>query len=198
MSRKNISLGITGGIGSGKSYVCHIMEQLQIPVFYTDEEARLEIQENKKIHAALSELIGTSILSADGELNKKLISSYICQEHDNASRIDSIVHPEVRIRLQNWLAKEISPIKVVECALLFESHFNTEVDKSILVTAPLEIRIKRVMERDGKSRSEVLHWISLQMPEEKKITLADYIIINDGKSSVYEQVNKLLSAIREL
>lgn len=197
MSKKNISLGITGGIGSGKSYVCHILEQLQIPVFYTDVEAQLEMCQNHEIHEALSNLLGEVVLTTKGELNKKLISSYICQGGDYAARVDAIVHPQVRTRLRQWLAKHNSGIKAVECALLFESHFNTEVDKNILITAPLEVRVKRVMERDGKSRAEVLHWISLQMPEEKKMELSDYIIINDGKSSIYEQVNNLLSIIQK-
>jgi dephospho-CoA kinase len=195
MSKKNISLGITGGIGSGKSYVCHILEQLQIPVFYTDIEAQHEMCENHEIHVALSDLLGKAVITSEGQLNKALISSYICRGDDYAARIDAIVHPQVRMKLRQWLSKQNSGIKAVECALLFESHFDTEVDKKILITAPLEVRIKRVMERDGKLRTEVLNWISLQMPEEQKMKLSDYIIINDGKSSIYEQVNHLLSII---
>ena len=195
MSKKNISLGITGGIGSGKSYVCHILEQLQIPVFYTDIEAQHEMCENHEIHVALSNLLGKAVITSEGQLNKALISSYICRGDDYAARIDAIVHPQVRMKLRQWLSKQNYGIKAVECALLFESHFDTEVDKKILITAPLEVRIKRVMERDRKSRTEVLHWISLQMPEEQKMKLSDYIIINDGKSSIYEQVNHLLSII---
>lgn len=198
MLKKKISLGITGGIGSGKTFVCQYLEKLQIPVFYTDLEARQEMLENTEIHAELSNLLGCQVTTELGTLNKELLSSYICQGPDYAEKLDAIIHPHVRMRLRQWLNHQDAEISAVECALLFESHFDTEVDHTILVTAPLEIRIKRVMQRDGKSRAQILHWISLQMPETEKRALSNYVIINDDKMSVYEQINDVLSVIRTI
>lgn len=193
--QKRISLGITGGIGSGKSYVCRQLERLGIPVFYTDIEARWEMSENFEIHEELRRLIGSDVMTADGTLVKSVLSAYISQSSEAAHRVDQIVHPRVRRRLRRWMKVRTENVLAVECALLFESYFDKEIDYSILVSASTELRITRVMERDGKSRDEVLRWMDLQMSEEEKQKRSDFLIINDGKQSVLEQINQIFAHI---
>ncbi|MBQ8098600.1 MAG: dephospho-CoA kinase [Bacteroidaceae bacterium] len=195
LQKKRLSLGITGGIGSGKSYVCRILERLQIPVFYTDEEARCEMLSNPQIHSQLFHLLQADVLLPTGELNKPLISTFIRSGEDAATAVNAIVHPQVRIRFRRWMAQQEAPLVAMESALLFESGFQSEVDWSVLVTAPEEVRIARVMARDGKSREEVLRWMALQMSEERKAELSSFVVLNNGKHDVEVQIRKLTSRL---
>lgn len=193
MIQRKISLGITGGIGSGKSYVCHLLEKKGIPIFYTDDEAKKEMLENKKIHRALRCLISPDAVKEDGSPNREIISNFICKGKEYALKINAIVHPLLRDRMMRWQEAQTNSVIAVECALLFESGFNDVVDKSILILAPLELKIKRVMERDGVSRDKVLQMMSLQMSDENKRSLADYILINDEIISLQSQLDQILN-----
>ena len=195
MSVPRISLGITGGIGSGKSYFCRILEQRGIPVFYADDVARNEMLTNSGIHSALEQLVGHGVLLADGSLNKPLLSSYVSESDGQAQSVNAIVHPQVRLKLRQWIESQSAPLVAVECALLFEAGFAREVSLSVLVTAPTETRIQRVMARDGKTKDEILRWMSLQMPEEEKKHYADYIVVNDGETSLYAQMDSLMRSV---
>lgn len=197
LSKKTISLGLTGGIGSGKSYVCSLLAQRGIPIFDTDSEARKEMFENRNIHISLQSLLSASPLLPDGSLNKPLISSYIRGGDEHARQVNEIVHPFVRQRFRRWMEAQHAPIVVMESALLFESHFDDEVTNTVCVTAPLELRLHRVMARDGKSREETLRWMSLQMPEDEKLRKADYVIINNEKEPLMPQVDSLLKALQQ-
>ena len=197
LSKKTISLGLTGGIGSGKSYVCSLLARRGIPIFDTDSEARKEMFDNRTIHDSLQALLSASPLLADGSLNKPLISSYIRGGDEHARQVNEIVHPFVRQRFRRWMEAQHAPIVVMESALLFESHFDDEVTNTVCVTAPLELRLRRVMARDGKSREETLRWMSLQMPEDEKLRKADYIIINNEVEPLMPQVDSLLKALRQ-
>lgn len=197
LSKNTISLGLTGGIGSGKSYVCSLLAQRGIPIFDTDSEARKEMFENRNIHISLQTLLSASPLLPDGSLNKPLISSYIRGGDEHACQVNEIVHPFVRQRFRRWMEAQHVPIVVMESALLFESHFDDEVTNTVCVTAPLELRLHRVMARDGKSREETLRWMSLQMPEDEKLRKADYVIINNEKEPLMPQVDSLLKALRQ-
>lgn len=203
-------LGITGGIGSGKSYVCRLVGQHGIPIFYTDIEAKLEMAENRQIHRELRALIGNDVIDAEGRPVKAVLAEYICRGNEHAERVNAIVHPRVRERMLKWArsndtitsysdahscAEGEPQLKVVECALLFESGFHTDCDYTVAVVAPLETRIDRIMQRDGISREKALEWINLQMPQEQKSDLADYIIVNDGIASLIPQIDKILRAL---
>lgn len=193
MKNKPLCLGITGGIGSGKSYVCHTLEQLGIPIFYTDDEAKLEMKDNAYIHQQLWQLIGPEAVSPDGRPVKAILSEYICQGSDHADRINAIVHPQVKLRTQRWIeAHANNPIVAIECALLFESGFEDLCDKTVTIAAPLEVRINRVCQRDGISPHQAQQWINLQMPQEEKIRRSDFTIYNDGLRDVTEQINTIL------
>ena len=194
MSRNKISIGITGGIGSGKSYVCQRLEKLHIPVFYTDPEATKEMLENIPLQLSLQKLIGRPFINK-GILQKDILSSFLRASADNAKNLDALVHPFVRQRMEHWIDNRKEPLVAVECALLFESGFDHSVTYTVLVTAPLEVRIRRVMKRDGKREEEVRQWISMQMDEEEKHTKADFIITNDGTGELDNQIQYLLSLL---
>ena len=193
--KKTVSLGLTGGIGSGKSYVCRLLDRRGIPIFDTDGEARKEMVGNSSIHLSLQALLSASPLLPDGSLNKPLISSYIQGGDEQTRQVNEIVHPFVRQRFRRWLEAQHAPIVVMESALLFESHFDDEVTNTVCVTAPLELRLHRVMARDGKSREEALRWMSMQMPEDEKLRKADYVIINNQIEPLEPQVDNLLEVL---
>lgn len=194
---KPFSVGITGGIGSGKSFVSRCLEAKGIPVFYTDVEARLEMLSNVGLHHRLSQLLQTSVLLSDGSLNKPLLSDFIRKGHQQAAQVNELVHPLVRERFNRWKGRQQEvPCVVMECALLFEAGFDQEVDLTVCVTAPLEVRIKRVMERDGKTCAEVQQWIEMQMADDEKERRAHLLLNNDGRLTSEELVNQLLTVVR--
>lgn len=186
-----ISLGVTGGIGCGKTYVCRILEKQGVPVFYTDAEAQREMLENTSLQQTLCNIIGKPVVSAEGLLDKRVISSYISQGEDYAQRVNAVVHPAVRRRMQRWLQEQDARISAVECALLFESGYDDDVDYTIVVDAPLDVKIKRVMERDGHSADHVRKIMALQMADDKKKAMADFVIVNDGLTPLEPQLDFL-------
>ena len=211
-------LGITGSIGSGKSHVCHLLEERGIPVFYTDIEAKAEMRENPDIHRELTALIGPEAIDADGHPVKAVLADYICRGPHYADQVNAIVHPRVRERMRKWLMVNGQWLMVngdrsmvnaqcsmlnaqcsmvnacaIESALLFESGFHTDCTATITVVAPLELRIKRIMQRDHISREKALEWINLQMPQEQKAALADHIIVNDSVTPITPQIDKILN-----
>ncbi|MBO4730603.1 MAG: dephospho-CoA kinase [Bacteroidaceae bacterium] len=186
-------LGITGGIGSGKSLVCGLLEERGIPVFYTDDEAKLEMRENQQIHRELIDLLGPEAIDSEGAPVKAVLADYICRGQQFADNINDIVHPRVRERMQHWIKAQHKNCVAIESALLFESGFNNDCTVTITIIAPLEVRVSRIMRRDSISRDKALEWISLQMPQEQKAALADYTIVNDAITPLTPQLDKLLN-----
>lgn len=178
--------GITGGIGSGKSYVCKLLAQQGISVYDCDQAAKRLIRTSPDIRKRLTALIGADTYQKDGQLNKAVVARFLLESEENAHAIDAIVHPAVfrdfEERGQQWM----------ESAILFESGANEYVDRVIVVTAPEEVRIQRVMQRDGISREKVLEWMGRQWPQEEVIRRADYEIINDGVKDLNEQIKRIL------
>lgn len=197
LKQPTISLGITGGIGSGKTYVCHSLEQKGIPIFYTDTEARNLMIESEEIHGALEQLIGIPCILPNGTLNKPALSEYIRISEKNAQQIDNIVHPHVIQRIKQWIKESDTNMVGIESALLFKSRIDKIVDYTLLVTAPTDLKIKRVMERDGKSREEIVRWMSLQTSDEELRKKVDFVITNEegGSHSIEVQVAKILQMI---
>lgn len=173
-----------------------MMEDKGIPVFYTDDEAKLEMKENRKIHQELINLIGPEAIDTNGVPVKNVLSQYICQGTDNADKVNAIVHPQVRQRAMRWKESQCSRRFIaIECALLFESGFQNLCDKVITVAAPLETRIKRVCRRDNTTPQKAKEWIKLQMPQEEKERLSDFVINNDGVADIEEQLNKIMQQL---
>lgn len=186
-------IALTGGIGSGKSYVCRQLEALGYPVFYCDDEAKRIIRTDVRVRSALVCLIGPEVYDAAGALCKPVLARYLCAGPDYAARVDAIVHPRVGEVFEEWAAAQSAPRVFMECALLFEAGFERYVDATILVSAPQEVRIARVMSRDGIGRAKVLEWMALQMSEEDKARRADYVVCNDGQADVAAQLHRLLA-----
>lgn len=173
--------GITGGIGSGKSYVCRLLALRGIEVYDCDAAAKRLMRTSPDIQKMLTELIGST--------EKADIAHFLLQDEANAKAIDAIVHPAV------FRDFEESGIEWMESAIMYESGIYQLVDRVIVVTAPDELRIQRVMQRDGISREKVLQWMARQWPQEEIRQRADFEIVNDGVASLNEQLEELLGKL---
>ncbi len=184
-----LRVGITGGIGSGKTTVCRIFEQLGIPIYYADERAKALMIENKTVVAKLKKLFGEEAYLPDGTLNRKWIGSIVFQDGKKLEQLNAIVHPAVIQDGEAWHKLQHNlPYTLKESALLFEIKSEIFYDKTIAVYAPKETRIQRVIERDGLTKAAVEDRIDKQLDDEKKRQLADYVIINDGQKMLIPQV----------
>ena len=192
MTSPSQTLGVTGGIGSGKSYVCSILAQQGAPIFYADDAAKQIMRTHSAVQAELCALLGSEVYDAEGHLVKSVVAAYLCQGEAHSLRVNAIVHPRVEEAWREFVAQHAdAPIIYMECALLFEVGWQRLVDKSLLVTCPEEERIARIMERDHIDHTTALKWIALQMPETEKQQLADFAIVNDGKADVAAQLRTL-------
>jgi dephospho-CoA kinase len=187
-----LKIGITGNIGGGKTTVSKIFEVLGIPVFYADDAAKKVMTEDAILIDALKKAFGAEAYFNDGTLNRKHIASIVFNDDAQLSKLNSIVHPAVFRAFDGWTGQvKNAPYVMKEAALLFESSSYKMCDYSVMVTAPLELRIDRVMQRDGFSRAEIESRNAKQFSEEKKIQLADYVIRNDDTKLVIPQVLEL-------
>ena len=185
-----IRLGITGGIGSGKSYVAHLLEEKGFPLYDTDREAKRLTLTHPRIREALSTLLGTEVYQADGTLNKPLLASYLFSSPEHAEQINGIIHPCVYEDFQAWAHRQEeagAQVVMMESAILFESGFQKAVDYVVMVYAPLELRIKRAMQRDAASEAQIRARISAQMDDEEKKRKADYVLYNEEKTPLETQ-----------
>ena len=181
-----MKIGITGGIGSGKSFVCQRLKAQGIEVFDCDNAAKTIMRNSPDIRKKLCELIGPDTYNEDGSLNKSAVSHFLLSSSSNAKAIDNIVHPAV------FEAFQESGLNFMESAILFESGAYKLVDKVIAVIAPKEVRIKRVMERDHITREQVEDWMKRQLMQKEIICKSDYVVINDGETDLDIQINKII------
>jgi dephospho-CoA kinase len=194
-----LKIGITGNIGSGKTTVSKLFELIGIPVFYADDAAKTIMVTDKVLIAEIKQYFGKETYFDDGTLNRKYIATLVFNNDEQLAKLNSIVHPAVFRAFDNWAGQfKDEPYILKEAAVLFESGSYKICDKSIMVSAPLEIRIKRVIQRDGITRAEVESRNSRQFTEEKKRQLADYIILNDETELIIPQVLKLHKELLEL
>lgn len=177
--------GITGGIGSGKSYVCRRLALRGIQVYDCDSAAKRLIRTSPDIQQRLTALIGPETY-VDGCLNKAAVSRFLLSSEAHAHAIDAIVHPAV------FRDFEESGMLWMESAILYESGIDRLVDNVVVVTAPEEVRIQRIMQRDGITREEAFQWIDRQWPQQQVKALADYEIVNDGIADIDSQIDRLL------
>ena len=190
-------IGITGGIGSGKSYVSDIIKSMGFPVYHSDESAKSLMESNPVIKEGLLLLFGESIYEK-GELNKKKLAELIFESPELREKVNAIVHPIVRADFAQWASNQSQEIVFNEAAILFETGAHTNFDAIILVIAPEAIRINRVMKRENCSRALVLKRIHSQWSDEQKSGLANFQIINDSVSPLLIQVEKVLEKISAL
>ena len=187
-----LRVGITGGIGTGKSFVCNLFRFFNIPVYSADIRAKELCEEDHMIKARIMSVFGHEAYTENGKYNTKFIASKIFDNPDLRKIIESIVHPAVLKDSNYWFEslqkKSIYPYALKEAAILFESGSDKGLDKIIVVDAPLKVRLQRIVQRDQITEEQVLKRIEMQWPSEKKLALADYIIHNDGKKAVIPQV----------
>ncbi len=184
---------ITGGIGGGKSFVCRIIENEGFPVFYCDNEAKHIIRHDEVVRTALTNLIGEDLYDTRGRLCKPVLAAYLCQGKEYSKHVDAIVHPRVAEAFKHWAELQTASNIFMECALLFESGFDLLVNEVITIFTPKELRVQRIMERDGVSHEKALKWIALQLPEEEKTRRAQHIIYNDDKHDLKQQIDAILN-----
>ena len=193
-----IIAGITGGIGSGKSTVSMLFELNGIPVYIADTESKRLIASSSVIREKLIRLFGEELYK-DGVLNKALLASHIFNDKRKLETVNAIIHPVVAEDFRTWVQSHQDKgfdIVAHEAAILFESGFDKLVDKTIMVYTPLEMRIERTIARDNTSRKKVLERIQNQMPDEEKVELSDFVIVNDGTQSLIEQVSVIIQKLR--
>ncbi len=197
--KKPLQVGITGGIGSGKTTVCKIFEILNIPIYYADMEAKKLMVTNELLIQEIKDFLGPQAYLEEGQLNRKYIAQQVFNDEQKLKRLNSIVHPAMYKDGLRWHKEQKGvPYTLKEAAILFESKGHRSMDKTILVVAPLDIRLERVMARDKATKEEVLARVNKQMPDEEKIPLADFIILNDGKAPIVPQILKIHDRIVEI
>lgn len=185
-------IGITGGIGSGKSTVCKIFETFGVPVYYADIEAKKITNNDPEIRRQLISLYGEEIYLPSGTINREKLAGIIFSNKQELKKVNSIIHPVVKKYYRNWVTENKNHKYLLkEAAILFESGSYKEQDLIITVVSPLEKRIERVQKRDGHSRETVLKKIENQMSDEEKIKKSDFVIYNDDKKMLIPQVLEL-------
>ena len=190
-----IKIAVTGGIGSGKSYISHLLENMHIPVYNADNEAKRLTVSDAGIRGELIALLGEEVYK-DGLLNKPLLASYLFSNPAHVLQINSIIHPRVRKDFTVWVERqEKCEIVGMESAILYESRFDELVDEVWTVTAPEELRIGRVRQRSGLTEEEIKKRMAAQLSEEEKQRRAAHIIWNDGNVSVIHRVLSLLKSL---
>jgi dephospho-CoA kinase len=187
----SLQIGITGGIGSGKSTVCKVFATLGIPIYDADSRAKYLMANSGKIKTAVKDFFGNEAYFENGELNRAYLAQQIFSDSQKAKTLEHIVHPEVAMDYKLWVKENSakSPYLLKEAALMFETGGDKLLDKVILVSAAEDLRIKRVLTRDSQRSEEQLRAIiKKQMPESEKQKRANYVINNDGKQGLIAQV----------
>lgn len=190
-----IILGITGGIGSGKSVVCRLLQLMGVPVYSSDDETKRLMVRDEVIRAGLISLLGPEAYQGEA-LNKPLIAKYLFASADHAATINALIHPRVKQDFRRWVADHAGhPVVAIESAILVEAGFTDVVDRVILVTAPVETRIRRAMQRDAASRQQIEQRVERQMADEERSSTAHHIIQNDDFVPLIPQVLALIASL---
>lgn len=185
-----LKVGITGGIGSGKTTVCEIFSSFGIPVFNADAETKQLYTNSTELRHQLVVTFGEDVFLTSGAINKAFLSEKL-KFDEGRKALNATVHPFVFERFKQWSEEQNSPYVIKEAAILFESGADKTVNKSILVTAPMDIRIDRVKSRDARTSEEIQSIIASQWTDSRLRDLVDFIVVNDGKHSLIEQVRDL-------
>jgi dephospho-CoA kinase len=181
--RPRMKLGITGGIGSGKTSVCRVFNVLGIPVFSADPEAQMVMNEDEKVRKAVNEIAGRDIYPG-GKLDRMALASLIFNDQESLKKVNALVHPIVFANFIRWAEKQITPYVIMEAAILFESGASMLVDRVATIIAPVEERISRVTFRNKLTREQVMERIRNQMTDEERIKRSDYVINNSENAMI--------------
>lgn len=192
-------IGITGGIGSGKSTVSKFIEELGFPVYDSDFWAKELVNIDENLKSRIIELLGEESYDENGKYNRKFVAEKVFDHQELLLKLNQIIHPAVKIHFENWVNAQNSEFVFKETALLFELKLNESCYQSILVTADENIRIKRVMDRDGRTYREVKEIIDKQMPEVDKVKLADFVIQNNTDlESLKEFTHQVIDELKRM
>ena len=192
-----VKIGITGGIGSGKSTVAKLLKLHGVPVYNADDETKKLNNDSPIIREELMKYFGED-LYINNQLDKKKFADIIFNDAEKLKLANAIIHPEVLKHFANWCKQHANhPIVALEAAILFESNFHKYLDKVVTVYSPLEVRVVRVSKRDNVSPEMVKSRIAHQMPEAKKIEMSQYVIFNDHQASLIQQVSELLKELNQ-
>jgi dephospho-CoA kinase len=189
-----IKIGITGGIGSGKSVVSSLLKVYDIPVYQADVEGKRLSDESPVIRKKLTELFGNEIYAGD-RLDRPKLASFVFNNEKLLDKVNRIIHPVINKDFKNWIKHQNAKICALESAILFESGFDKDTDIVLMVYAPVELRLTRVMQRDGFSEAEVMKRMNRQMPDVLKRKKSDYVIINDEKQPLIPQIENFIKII---
>jgi dephospho-CoA kinase len=191
---KQKRIGLTGGIGSGKTFVSDVFKKLEIPVFNADYEAKRCMVENERLQQEIQNVFGDEVYN-NGALQKEVLAEIVFKDKQKLEKLNKLVHPVVKQSFETWCAEQTSKIVIKEAAILFESDSHLTLDKVICVSAPEETRIERVIKRDNISREQVMARIERQMSQHEKEKLSDFVIINDEKELLLPQIIKIITQI---
>ena len=191
-----VKIGITGGIGSGKSVVATLLRLYGIPVYIADEESKRLTNSSPVIRRALVDLVGEAVYDADGKLDKPRLANFIFGQPEHLARVNAIIHPEVNRDFLDWSERQEKAFCAIESAILFESGFDRIVDVKLMVLAPLEIRLERAIARDHASREALERRIKSQMADEEKASQSDFVIHNDGRQALIPQVENFIGWLK--
>ncbi len=194
-SSSKIVVGITGGIGSGKTFVCQVLESMSYPVFYSDKEAKLILVNDLTVRNQISELFGSKAYLEDNSLNREFLAAKIFNDKDLLAQMNGIVHPVVKKYFKVWVDKQKSTIVFNEAAIIFEIGNDKNYDKVILIKASKEAKIKRIQKRDNSSIIDIEQRMNNQWSDERKTKLADYVINNDVHVMLLPQINEIINNI---
>lgn len=192
-----LRIGLTGGIGSGKSTVAKVFEVLGVPVFYADIVAKEIMNTNALLRRQLTEVFGEEVYANDF-INRTYLSSIVFKDAMQLERLNAIVHPAAIAEAEQWFRQQTTPYVIKEAALLFEAGTAKELDYIIGISAPKKLRIQRVMKRDGSSEEAVLQRMNKQMDEEEKMKLCDFVLLNDEQQMLLPQIIKLHEQLSNL
>lgn len=200
MRNKTFKIGITGGIGSGKSLICKIFSAFGVPVYDADSRARWLTNNHPNLISSLKNIFGEKAYTANQELDRSFISNIVFKEPSKLTILNELVHPLVALDFDTWVKKnEENRYVLKEAALIFESGSNESLDKVINVSAPEALRLQRVLLRDvHRNKEQVLEIMAKQLKEEERKAKADFNIINDGSALVIPQVWKLHQLLNKL
>jgi len=192
-------VGITGGIGSGKSVVCKIFEQLGIPIYDADSAVKLLYDKFPELKQSIKELVSEDAIDKNGNVNRKKLAEIIFNSDEKLAILNKLVHPLVKLDFKNWVdSNKGYPYLIKEAAILFESGANKDCDNVITVISPIELRIERIRQRDKKTKTEIESIISRQLSDEELIKRSDFVIYNDEKQMLIPQVLKVHEELSKL
>ena len=186
-----LMIGITGGIGAGKSLVSSLFSLLQVPIYEADSRAKILMQSDERLKSQITEVLGTKSYNLDGELDRNYVAQQVFSDRFLLAKINGLVHPCVADEYKTWHARQTYPYTLEEAALLYESGAYLHMDAVIHVQSSENLRIKRVMERDAVNREQVIARMQNQWPDERRRMMADFTIINDGTQALIPQVFSL-------